>query len=91
MVTIEEMLRREGEERGIGIGVKQGVQQGKLEATQEMVIDMATEKYGFLPLSLESEIRTIQSVATLKGLGRQILKVDKIEDFTALVKKVFDQ
>ena len=87
MGTIEEMLRREGEERGVLIGA----QQGELKATREMVIDMATEKYGFLPVSLESEIRTIQSVATLKGLGRQILKVDNIEDFTALVKKVFDQ
>ena len=91
MGTIEEMLRREGRDEGVLIGVEQGVQQGELKNAREMVIDMATEKYGFLPLSLESEIRTIQSVATLKGLGRQILKVDKIEDFTALVKKVFDQ
>ena len=56
-----------------------------------MVIDLATEQYGPLPVSLESEIRSIQSITTLKNLGRQILKLDNKEDFAGLVQKALEK
>jgi len=87
MGTIAEMLERRGREQGVIIGA----QQGKIENAREMVIDLAGEQYGPLPASLEEDIRAVQSVTTLKTLGRQVLKLDNIEDFIRLVKKALEK
>ena len=91
MGTIAEMLERRGREQGVIIGEQQGIQQGKVENAREMVIDLAGEQYGPLPASLEEDIRAVQSVTTLKTLGRQVLKLDNIEDFIRLVKKALEK
>ena len=91
MGTIAEMLERKGREEGVVIGEQRGEQRGKLETAQEMLIDFASEKYGPLPVTLESEIRSIQSATRLKTLGRQILKLDTLEDFAALIKKALER
>ena len=98
MGTIAEMLERRGEERAEQrflqekekLAMEYG-QKGKLENAQEMVIDLAGEQYGPLPASLEEDIRAVQSVTTLKTLGRQVLKLDNIEDFIRLVKKALEK
>ena len=82
METLADQWIREGTERGIIIG--------ELRATQNMLLELASAKYGGLPLSLEKEILSIQSVITLKNMTRQLLNMDRIEDFTALVKKTLE-
>ena len=91
MGTIAEMLTRKGREEGVIIGEQRGEQRGKIENAQEMVIELASEQYGPLSVSLESEIRSIQSVTTLRNLGRQILKLDNMEEFTGLVRKALEK
>ena len=64
------------------------VGEGKLEATQDMVIDIASEQFGPLSANLESKIKTIQSVSTLKNLARQAVKLDNFDDFLHTVNRV---
>jgi len=94
MGTIAEMFERrgleKGREEGIILGEQRGEQRGQLKSAQEMVIEIARDKYGSLPVSLENDILSIQSVSTLKHLGRQLMKLDNPDDFAGLVKKALE-
>ena len=81
---------KEGKERGIKEGTERGIVIGELRATQNMLLELASAKYGGLPLSLEKDILSIQSLIILKNLTRQLLNLGAIEDFTALVKKTIE-
>ena len=84
--TTAEVLRKEGYDRGVLFGE----QHGKLEATQETLIDVAGERCGLLPSVLETKIKSIKSITTLKNLVRQVVKLDRMEDFERLVNKAVD-
>ena len=84
--TTAEVLRKEGYDKGVVLGE----QHGKLEATQETLIDVAGERYGLLPSVLEAKIKSIKSITTLKNLARQVAKLDRMEDFERLVNKAVD-
>ena len=86
MGTIAEMFERRGLEKGVLIGEKRG----QLKSAQEMLIEIARDKYGSLPVSLENDILSIQSVSTLKHLGRHLMKLDNPDDFAGLVKKTLE-
>ena len=90
MRTTAEVLRKEGYDKGYDKGVVLGEQHGKLEATQETLIDVAGERYGLLSSVLEAKIKSIKSITTLKNLARQVVKLDRIEDFERLVNKAVD-
>ncbi len=64
------------------------MEQAELKATQETLIDVATEQYGPLPAMLETKIKTIKSATTLKNLARQAVKLESFDDFTQSVKRV---
>ena len=87
METLADQWIKEGESRGILIGE----QRGEIKNAQEMVLEFAGDRYGSLPLSLESDIRSIHSVSALKNLGRQIMKLDTAEEFYTLVKKSLEK
>ena len=55
-----------------------------------MLIDVAGERYGLLPSVLEAKIKSIKSITTLKNLARQVVKLDRMEDFEKLVNKAVD-
>jgi len=77
-------------EKGREEGIILGEQRGQLKSAQEMLIEIARDKYGSLPVSLENDILSIQSVSTLKHLGRQFMKLDNPDDFAGLVKKALE-
>ena len=84
--TTAEVLRKEGYDKGVVLGK----QHGKLENAQEMLIDVAGERYGLLPSVLEAKIKAIKSITTLKNLARQVVKLDRMEGFERLVNKAVD-
>ncbi len=90
MGTIAEMFERRGLEKGREEGIMLGEQRGQLKSAQEMLIEIARDKYGSLPVTLENDILSIQSVSTLKHLGRQLMKLDNQNDFAGLVKKALE-
>ncbi len=83
MGTIAEMFRNEGKHEGAIIGR----QEGKLEATQDTLIDQASELYGPLPGMLSVKIRSIQSIDNLRVLARKIIRTESLDEFTELVNK----
>ena len=90
MRTTAEVLRKEGYDKGYGKGVLFGEGHGKLEANQEMLIDIASEQYGLLPSVLEAKIKSIKSITILKNLARQVVKLNRMEDFERLFNKAVD-
>lgn len=88
--TTAEVLRKEGYDKGYDKGVLFGEGHGKLENAQEMLIDIASEQYGLLPSVLEAKIKSIKSITILKNLARQVVKLDRMEDFERLVNKAVD-
>ncbi len=80
MSTLAEQWMREGEQRG--------VQKGKLERTQEMLISAIQNKFGVIKPSLADKIRSIQSIESLDGLFSQVFKVDDKKEFISLVDEV---
>ena len=87
MGTIAEMLERRGREQGVIIGTQQGVQQGKIENAQEMLLDALGERFGTINRSLIEKVKTVQSVDTLKVLFRQSFRVDSLEAFEEQVRR----
>ena len=66
-------------------------QQGKLEAIQETLIDVAGDMYGSLPNSLQAKIKSIQSIENLRALTRKVYKTESLEYFTELVKRAAEE
>ncbi len=91
--TTAEKLREEGYEMALRDKDKwigESKIEGKIEAAREILIDLAIEQYGGLPLILEEKIKSIQSDATLRNLSRKIVKMHDINDFLNLLNQVTD-
>ena len=87
METLADQWIKEGESRGVIIGTQQGMQQGKIEAAQEMLLDALGERFGTINRSLIEKVKTVQSVDTLKVLFRQSFRVDSLEAFEEQVRR----
>ncbi len=83
MRTIAEML----EQKGYADGILAGKISGKTESAQEMLLDVASEQYGYLPLSLEEKIKSLESMSLLRSLARQVLKIKDIDEFSKMIHK----
>lgn len=84
--TAAENLRQEGYDRAIqekGKWISEGEQRGE----QNMLIEALQEKFGPVHPALVNKVRSIQSTETLKGLFRQIFKLNSLEEFTREVDK----
>ena len=85
--TTADVLREEGMHEGVIIGEQKGIVKGELKATQETLIDQASELYGPLPDMLSVKIRSIQSIDNLRILARKIIRTESLDEFTELVNK----
>ena len=83
MGTIAEMLERRGREQGVIIGA----QQGKIEATQNLIIENLSERFDVVGPNLTGKIKAIDSLDTLQALFRQTHRVQSIEEFKVLIGK----
>jgi hypothetical protein len=77
IMTVAEELRKEGEERGI----KLGIEKGRIENMQEM-IDFALElKFGLVNKKVTDKINGIKNYEKLKEIKKLIKLSDTIEEF----------
>ncbi|WP_045214334.1 Rpn family recombination-promoting nuclease/putative transposase [Desulfonatronovibrio magnus] len=60
---------------------------GELKATQDTLVDLATELYGPLPGILQVKIKSIQSIENLRALNRKIIRTESLNEFTELVDR----
>ncbi len=83
METLADQWMKQGEDRGVILGKEEG----RLEATQETLIDVAGDVYGPLSSSLQDKIKSIQSIENLRTLTRKVYKTQSLEEFTELVNR----
>ncbi len=88
--TTAEVLEEQGYNKAI-LEKPQWVEEGKLEATQETLIDLAAEVYGPLPGMLQVKIKSIQSIENLRALTRKIIRTESLDEFTEMVNRAAQQ
>ena len=74
---------------------KEAAEKATLEATekaskksaQKYIIDLLTEKFDFIPKALRESIETIDDIVVLEEIFRKTLKINTLEEFTALIEK----
>ena len=90
METIADMVEKKGYERGYDTAYQEKPKwekHAKLEATQETLIDAATEQYGPLPGMLHEKIKSIKSLENLRALNRKVIRTQSLDEFTELVNR----
>ncbi|MDQ7032921.1 MAG: hypothetical protein Q9M37_09460, partial [Desulfonauticus sp.] len=58
------------------------------EGAAEMVLEVLEEKFGLLPPSVVRKIKNIEQKEILKGLLRSAIKVNSMEEFKTLLRKL---
>ncbi len=80
MLDVFELAREKGE--------KEGVEKGRRESLQEVVIDTIFELFGNLPSDMIDKIKSISHLEILKGINRKALKCKDIEQFQEILNGV---
>lgn len=68
----------------------EGIQQGMIMEAQEMLMDAVTERYGFCPTNLEEMLKGVQSRQLLRNLQRQVLRLESLDEFKAVARKMME-
>ncbi len=98
MNTLADQWMKEGYERAeqeymrakdkwISEGEQRGEQKGEIRTSQDMLIEALQKKFGPVHPALVNKVRSIQSTETLKGLFRQVFKLNSLEACTNEVDK----
>jgi hypothetical protein len=69
---------------------QRGEQRGKLENSQEMLLEAVSEKFGLVSPDLVRRIKSIDSNETLKMLFKQTFRVDSLDEFQEQVHRATD-
>jgi len=90
MNTLADQWMKEGYERAEQEFMQERVKlisESEQRGEQNMLIEALQEKFGPVHPVLVNKVRSIQSTETLKGLFRQVFKLDGLEAFTREVDK----
>jgi len=80
MTTLAEEWKQEGRE--------EGVQQGKIENTQDLLIEILEDELDVPSKNLIDDIRSIKSYEILRGLFKKARKANSLEEFKKEVNKI---
>lgn len=72
---------------GIQEGIQEGIQQGELKAFREVVANALEERFGLSSIRLTDKIEKIDGVAMLKGLHRQAIRCDSLDEFRKILEE----
>ena len=90
MWTIEEKIKRLGDGRADEWFIQELIKivtKTKLENTQDILIDVAGDFHGPLPISFHEKIKSIKSMENLRALNRKVIRTQSLEEFTELVNR----
>ncbi len=76
-----------GLSRGIEQGMTQGLEQGTEKSIREILFFLAKARYGPLPVELKAKINAIQDRTTIDRLITEILSIESLAAYQALVEK----
>lgn len=68
-------------------GIQEGIQEGELKAFREVVANALEERFGLSSIRLTDKIEKIDSVAMLKGLHRQAIRCDSLDEFRKILEE----
>jgi hypothetical protein len=91
MLDILEIAKEEGLKEGIREGKALGLQEGKalvVETTRDMVMDTLIERFNAVPTRILEQIRAIQNLDAIKGLHRQAIKCQTLQEFESILQQV---
>ncbi|HIE28302.1 TPA: hypothetical protein EYP66_13540 [Candidatus Poribacteria bacterium] len=57
-----------------------GIEQGALQTGQELLIEFLQGKFGFVPNTVENQIKAIRDINRLKELTRRVPKANSIDE-----------
>jgi hypothetical protein len=63
------------------MGFQRGLQEGQLQATQDMLLEAVATRFGSVPEAITDAVRRLESRDTLHALLRQALTCPTIETF----------
>ncbi len=78
-MTLAEVLREEGFEKGVKKGEETGIEKGETRAFLKVAIKALTKKFGFIPAEYREKVDQLD-VITLEALTEEIDKFSSIED-----------
>ncbi|KPA14151.1 hypothetical protein MHK_005641, partial [Candidatus Magnetomorum sp. HK-1] len=81
MIKVLAFAEEKGYDRGINEGYDKGKNEGTLTTTKMMLIEALEETIGVVPEYIEKKIKQITSQTALKGLHRQAIRCNDINDF----------
>ena len=96
---VEELLRRRRDimiesiayeiikEEGMREGMREGIEKGELKASKEMVVEALEERFSVISAGLVERINEIGRAVVLRGLLRQAMRCESLEEFEAILKK----
>ncbi|MBI1925969.1 hypothetical protein HYR99_17170 [Candidatus Poribacteria bacterium] len=73
-------MGRTGAQALIEEGKEIGIEQGVLQARQEVLRELMQDKFGSIPQQIETRIQAIQDVDRLKMLIRNVIHASRIEE-----------
>jgi flagellar biosynthesis/type III secretory pathway protein FliH len=88
VTSVERIGIKKGIQQGMRQGMQQGMQQGMLEEARDMLLELLQERFGVLSSSTVTQIKAIGQREVLKGLFKQALRVQSVDQFKELLLKV---
>ena len=79
IMTLAEMFREEGMERGIIKGMEQGIEKGETKALVRTAIKLLTRKFGSVPEDIKQGISKLDA-STLDVILDRVLDYESLED-----------
>ena len=86
--TTASRLRQEGFDEGVLIGEAKGEARGEAMGIQIILEELLQERFGVIHPVLTNKIKSIEPADTLKGLFRQALKVESIQEFNRILDRL---
>ena len=80
METTADQLRQEG--------IQIGEARGGAKEIQSMIQELLQERFGVIHPVLAGKVKIIESTETLKGLFRQALKTESMQEFNRVVDRI---
>jgi len=76
-----------GEKKGLQRGLQQGVRKGLSQEAQHVLIKLAAEKFGKMPVELKKRVGAITSTQELERLAVALLKIQNLEEFRKMLDR----
>ena len=81
MFKVLEFAEEKGYDRGYDKGTNDGYDKGALNTAKMMLIEILEETIGIIPDYIDKKIQQISNLTTLKGLHRQAIRCNNLNDF----------